>query len=61
MERPFAQQLCERISTLKESNKCSESVTVATVDAQMQLLIIREERTRAIQYSRTLTTARARA
>ena len=58
MERPFAQQLCERISTLKESNKYSGSVTVATVDAQMQLLIIREERTRAIQYS---TTARARA
>ena len=47
MERPFAQQLCERISTLKESNKYGESVTVAMVDTQMQLL--REEHTRAIQ------------
>ena len=47
MERPFAQQLCERISLLKDSTKFSESVIAATVDAQMQWL--REEHARVMQ------------
>ena len=53
VERPSAQQLCERVAALKESDAYAENVrdaqmTITQRDMQEQLLSLREEHTRAI-------------
>ena len=53
VERPSAQQLCERVAALKESDVYTENVrdaqmTITQRDMQEQLLSLREEHTRTI-------------
>ena len=55
IERPSAQQLCERVAALKESDEYAESVkdaqmTITQKDMQERLLSLREEHTREIQH-----------
>ena len=55
-EHPSAQQLCERVAALKESDAYAESVRAIqmTITQQEQSLSLRDEHTREIEYLQEL-------